>query len=194
MALSTAATSMVCVYGSTSTRTGVAPAWDIASAEAMKLFAAVMTSSPGPMSYARRASSSADVPESTPTAYFASQNAANSSSNRLTSRPRTKSASWITLEVASLISSAIVRYCAARSTNGTCGCFECIAICVDIITVAFYLHLESFQFDRTTNCLQHAYNVPAFDTAADRPPPRSHAFQEVPTLVLQRLDRFDAGA
>src|SRR5256885_12334463 len=60
---------MVCVNGSTSTRTGVAPAWEMAKAEAIKLLAAVMTSSPGPMSYARRASSNAEVPESTPTAY-----------------------------------------------------------------------------------------------------------------------------
>ena len=86
----------------------------------MKLFGAVMTSSPGPMSYARKANSSADVPESTPVANCASQNRANSSSNKRTARPRMKSASRIVLETAASISSAMAAYCAARSTNGTC--------------------------------------------------------------------------
>src|SRR5580692_12064792 len=97
-----------------------------------------------------------------------------------------KSVSRITLATASLISGAIVGYCAARSTNGTCGCFDCITICVDIITFAFYLHLESLTFDGTIYCFKHAHYVPALSTTADRPLPGSHALQEMPALMFQR--------
>src|SRR5207302_5962432 len=195
MALSIPVTSIVCVNGSTSTSTGVARAWEMAKAEAIKLLAAVITSSPGPMSYARRASSNAEVPESRPTAYRASQKAANSSSKRRTSRPRIKSASWITLDVASLISSAIVRYCAVRSTKGICGgCFVCIDICVDMITFAFYLHLQSLAFDGPIHGFENSHNIPSLDSAANRALPGPDAFQEMAALVLERLDRFDARA
>jgi hypothetical protein len=64
---------------------------------------------------------------------------------------------------------------------------------VDIITGAFYLHLESFGFDRTIYCLKYANNISALNTATDRPLSRSHTLQEMPALVLQWLDRFNAG-
>ena len=48
-------------------RTGVAPACTAPSAEAMKVCAGTITSSPGPMPAARSTSDSADVPDETPT-------------------------------------------------------------------------------------------------------------------------------
>ena len=61
------------VAGSTSTRRGVAPTRLTASAVAMNEFAGTMTSSPAPMPSARSESTSASVPEETPTASPASQ-------------------------------------------------------------------------------------------------------------------------
>src|SRR5690349_11499076 len=171
-----------------SANTGVAPAWEIASAEAMKLFAAVMTSSPGPISYARKANSRADVPESTPTANCTSQKRANSSSNKRTSRPRMKSVSRTTLETAASISCAILAYCAARSTNGTCDCGVCIRI------VLLYLHLLSFVFDRPAHRFQHANYLAPLDPAADGPLAQPHAFQKVAALVFEGLGWLDARA
>ena len=64
-------TSMLYVSGCASTRTGLAPVADMAKAVAMKVFAAVITSSPLPIPMARKVSSSAEMPESTPMAYLA---------------------------------------------------------------------------------------------------------------------------
>src|SRR3954471_8125011 len=57
-----------CVDGSTSTNLGVAPIQLTASAVAMNEFAGTITSSPGPISSARRASEIASVPDETLTA------------------------------------------------------------------------------------------------------------------------------
>ncbi len=54
-----------------STNTGVAPTAMIASTVAMKVLAGVMTSSPGPISNARSASSIAASPVPTPIAWRA---------------------------------------------------------------------------------------------------------------------------
>ena len=68
MAASILAGSMYLVLGSQSTNTAVAPAIQIASAVAKNVLAVVMTSSPGSMPRAMKASQSASVPEFTPTA------------------------------------------------------------------------------------------------------------------------------
>ncbi len=60
-------TSMLYVFGLMSTNTTWAPAILMASDVAMKLFATVMTSSPGPTPSAFRAMNSASVPFATPT-------------------------------------------------------------------------------------------------------------------------------
>ena len=65
-----------CVSGSTSAKRGRAPTRLTASAVAMNELAGTTTSSPGPTSSARRASTSASVPEETPTACAASHQAA----------------------------------------------------------------------------------------------------------------------
>jgi len=57
-----------------STKTGVAPVWDIASTVAMKVKGTVMTSSPGPIPAAIKAKQRASVPLLTPTQYSVSQN------------------------------------------------------------------------------------------------------------------------
>ena len=67
MAASILVTSILRVFGSESTNTGVAPASQIASAVAKKVFDVVMISSPGPSPRARKTSNSASVPELTPT-------------------------------------------------------------------------------------------------------------------------------
>ena len=56
---------------STSTNTGLAPQYVIASAVAMKVFGTVITSSPGPTPEASRASQRASVPLPTPMAVLA---------------------------------------------------------------------------------------------------------------------------
>src|SRR5690242_12494473 len=153
----------------------------------MKLLAAVITSSPGPISKARNASSSADVPESTPIAYCASQKAANSSSKRRTSRPKMKSVSWITLDIASLISPAIAWYWTPKSTKGTFGCFGLINIWVDIVRLILHWYLQSFKFDRTIHGFEHPHHIPPIRSVAQRTLSRSHALQEVPALIFQRF-------
>jgi hypothetical protein len=66
IAASIAPTSMVKVFGSMSTSTGVAPAYWIAATVATKVKGTVMTSSPGPMPAASNAMCSALVPVLTP--------------------------------------------------------------------------------------------------------------------------------
>ena len=76
------------VTSSTSTNRGLAPAWTIASAEAVKVWATVATSSPGPTPRAARARWMAAVPDATPTARRTPQTLAKSASNAATSGPR----------------------------------------------------------------------------------------------------------
>src|SRR5437667_4268190 len=64
---------------------------------------------------------------------------------------------------------------------------------MDIITFVFYLYLESLAFDGTIYRFKHSHNVSAFNPAADGPLPGSHAIQKMPALMLQRLNRLDAG-
>ena len=92
------------VLGSTSTKIGLAPTWQIASTVAAKVRGVVMTSSPGPMSQAFRAKHRASVPEDTPTASFVWQNSANSLSKRATSSPWIKDALASTRPMAASIS------------------------------------------------------------------------------------------
>ena len=73
--------SIVAVRSSTSTKTGVAPQKDMASAVAMKVLGTVMTSSPGPTPSASRAIQRASVPLPTPTASGQPQKGAKSFSN-----------------------------------------------------------------------------------------------------------------
>ena len=86
-----------------SAKTGRAPTFVIASAVAMNVWAVVITSSPGPMPSARRESSSAAVPELTPTAPAAPTCWAQAASNARTSSPRMKLVlsrmRWIALSI-----------------------------------------------------------------------------------------------
>src|SRR5437016_11240162 len=69
-----------------------------------------------------------------------------------------------------------------------------MAICVDIITFTFYLHLQSFAFDGSIHGFENSHNFPSLDAAANRALPRPHALQEMAALVLEWLYRFDARA
>src|SRR5438034_4505183 len=89
MARSTSSTSIVYDRGSTTTNTGLAPAYSIAAAVATNVSGTVMTSSPGATPEATSARCSALVPEFTPTAWAAPQYGANSASNAFTSSPST---------------------------------------------------------------------------------------------------------
>ena len=64
---------------------------------------------------------------------------------------------------------------------------------MDIITFVFYLYLESLAFDGTIYRFKHSHNVSAFNPTADGPLPGSHTIQKMPALMLQRLNRLDAG-
>ena len=80
---------MFLVRGSMSTKIGVAPASQMASAVAKNVFDVVMTSSPGPMPSARNVSRRASVPEFKPTVSFAFMYWASSCSNFTSCGPRT---------------------------------------------------------------------------------------------------------
>jgi hypothetical protein len=73
--------------GSTSAKTGVAPALTTQDTLAMKVRGVTMTSSPGPMSIALSTASSASVPLPSDTACAAPVQAANSRSNSRHSSP-----------------------------------------------------------------------------------------------------------
>ena len=76
---------MVCVDSLGSTGTGIAPARDTASQVAMKVLAGTITSSPAPIPYPLRISSSASRPLLTPMQCRTPQYAANSLSKASTS-------------------------------------------------------------------------------------------------------------
>ena len=95
-----AAGSSVSVSGSTSTKTGVAPAAMTARPVNAAVIAGTITSSPAPMSSARSSSAIASVPLPTPTAMRAPLAAANSASNASTSGPSTNQPRAITRSIA----------------------------------------------------------------------------------------------
>jgi hypothetical protein len=115
IARSTSAGSIVSVRGSTSTKTGRAPAYSIAETVATNVKGTVMTSSPGPTPRASSARCSALVPELTPTASATPQQAANARSKAATSGPRTNWPLPSTRSTASSTSGLMARYCAWRS-------------------------------------------------------------------------------
>jgi lipopolysaccharide/colanic/teichoic acid biosynthesis glycosyltransferase len=119
IAFSSRAGFIVWLRSSTSTKTGRAPEYVIASAVAMKVLGTVMTSSPGPMPRLRRVIHKAEVPLLVPAAYPQSQKIANSFSKLSTKGPPTKEALLKTSSREVSISLRIVAYCALRSRNGT---------------------------------------------------------------------------
>ncbi len=118
---STCAGSRFKVCGSTSRNTGRAPARTMALAEAKKLKAVVITSSPGCTPAAASASQSASVPDAHPIAWAAPVNAATSCSRASTSAPRMKCCDEQTRSTAARISSRISAYWRDRSSMGTAG-------------------------------------------------------------------------
>ena len=119
MAHSSFAGSMLQVSGSMSTKTGSAPAKEMASAVAMKVEGTVITSSASPTPRASRASQMASVPLPTPTAYLEPQKAANDFSNFSTKGPPAKAVLSITSLMAAFTSSFIGANCAFKSRKGT---------------------------------------------------------------------------
>src|SRR5208283_2721770 len=115
----TSAASRFKVPGSTSTKTGVAPARTIALAEAKKLKAVVITESPGLTPAATSASQSASVPDAHPTAPAAPVIAAISRSSACTSGPRMKLWESHTRSIAASTSSRMPAYCRRKSSSGT---------------------------------------------------------------------------
>src|SRR5688572_2945566 len=106
IAASTCRGSSVSRSGSTSVKTGRAPAIITASAEYAAESGGVITSSPGPMSSARRIRVIASVPVPTPTACGTRLAAANSVSNASTSGPSTNRPLAITRSMADRIAAA----------------------------------------------------------------------------------------
>ena len=102
---------------SMSTKIGRAPTMMMASAVYAADSGVVMTSSPGPMSRARRMSASASVPLPTPTACAAPEAAANSCSNASSSGPSTNQPLLATRAIAARTASASSRSVSDR--NGT---------------------------------------------------------------------------
>src|SRR5215211_2337143 len=80
-----------------------------------------MTSSPGPISIASSASTSASVPFATPIVAGTPRYAAASSSNARTFGPRMKTPESSTSAIRLFISSSRGAYCAHTSTSGVCG-------------------------------------------------------------------------
>src|SRR6266508_2744742 len=107
------------VASSTSTKRARAPAWATASTEAVKVWATVTTSSPGPTPSAASARWTAAVPEATPTARLVPQNPAKAASKAATSGPMMKRPASTTLAIAASSSRCCARYAARTSTSGT---------------------------------------------------------------------------
>src|SRR6266567_2195894 len=135
---------------------GVAPVNEIALEDAMKEWAGVMTSSPGPMPSARMPSSSAERPESSPTQCAASQYRAYSASNSSTSLPRMKSALAMTRPTAASTSDLISAYWAFRSTSGTCSAADTLSLSPHVRPLE-----ESLEAHELLDLLQNARRVAA---------------------------------
>lgn len=93
-----------------STNTGVAPTALIATTVGAAVFETVITSSPGPMPRARRPSTMALVPLSTPTQWATSWYAANSCSKPRTLFPSTSCPELNTVSTASRMSARSFSY------------------------------------------------------------------------------------
>src|SRR5579862_2539770 len=119
MARSTKAALRFKVSGSTSTKTGVAPARTMELAEAKKLNGVVITESPGFTPAATSASQRASVPEAQPTACVAPVKEEISRSSASTSGPRIKLCESQTRAIAARTSSRISLYWRRRSRRGT---------------------------------------------------------------------------
>src|ERR1700687_5435017 len=91
----------------------------MAPAVAKNVKGVVSTSSPRPMSSARRESSRASVPFAQPTAWVVCENLASSRSRRSTGSPRMNAWSSTTFMIAFATESRIVACCAFRSRSGT---------------------------------------------------------------------------
>ena len=101
-----------------SANTGVAPIRLTASAVAKKVNDGTITSSPGPIPSARSPSTSASVPEPTPTAWRTPRKLAASRSNASTFGPRMKRPERSTSSTAFSSSGQSASVCAPRSTIG----------------------------------------------------------------------------
>ena len=119
IAAATAPASMLNVAGSMSTNTGARPPGRSQPAVAKNENGVVTTSSPGPMSSAIRAASSASVPDETPMACGIPRYASSSRSRPSTSGPRMKRCLSQTRVIASSTASRSGAYCAWRSSSGT---------------------------------------------------------------------------
>ena len=93
-----------------STNTTWAPAIRMASDVATKLFATVITSSPGPTPSVRNAMNNASVPFARPTQCATPQYCANASSNAFTNGPPMKAVSEMTDAMAASMSGLIDWY------------------------------------------------------------------------------------
>src|SRR5262245_41307876 len=112
---------MLNVTGSMSAKTGRAPSRQTELTVAKKVNGGTMTSSPGPIPRACRASTRASVPDPHPTPNAAPQNAATSFSNAATSGPRIACPDVSTRSTAASISPLSERYWAWISHSGTGG-------------------------------------------------------------------------
>src|SRR5665213_759293 len=105
---SMASGSMLALWRSQSAKIGKAPTLDTAIAVGIAVLAGTITSSPGPMPYARNRSSSAVVPELTPMAKRVPQYCAHSRSKVSTNGPFTytprENTSWIAASISGWIS------------------------------------------------------------------------------------------
>jgi len=108
--------SMLYVFGSQSTNTGVAPVQPMPSAVAMNVFAGQITSSPAPMPRQWMAMHNASVPLPTPTTFLTPRYSAKSFSNDF---ELTKAQLSRIPAIAASISGLIDRYWALRSTKLT---------------------------------------------------------------------------
>src|SRR5438309_4489262 len=110
---------MVCVRAWMSPKSGRAPACEMASVVAMKVFGTVTTVSPGCTPAAIRANRKASVPLPTPTQCCAPQNCAKSRSKSSTIRPPTNPAVFRALRKTDTNSSSNSRWGVTRSMKGT---------------------------------------------------------------------------
>ena len=134
----------------------------------MNVLGTVITSSPGPMPKARRASQSASVPLPTPTACGQSQYAAKSVSNPTTNGPPAKAPLSMTSWMAALISSNKGAWWDLRSRNGTFICILCCKFMQDPGGITCHCSIRRHVFRNDASSTDHGIFSDSYSTQQGR--------------------------
>ena len=165
------------VLSSTSTKRGTAPLAVTASAVAMKLLLGTTTSSPGPTPAALSASSRAEVPDETPTAWSVSHQDAKACSNFSTSSPRVNAPSRAMRSTASRSSVNSSGSAWSSRTKGICSVASAGAGATELGIIGEFRLLGDRRGDGRPAQCRHRHILRLVELQEDRRslPPRTHS-------------------